>query len=440
MANELEKASLLKAQEVLPPKPPGPVGLRSATRWHVAPRLASYGIAIFFAWLLLSMMLPTVFSHSSERAVVDAPVKLVTTPVEGIVTAQQVKVGTPFQAGDTLMTVQNPNVDRSLLADLTGKKLENQQQYDAAKAKLESDQTRLAITNEQLAKYQLAAQKNHAAKVRAIQSRLAVAKAQVDQQEDIVNRNQALQWAGAVSEAYTNASKYQLSILSNSKEAIKAELDNAVNDSQASKGKVFFSAADGSAQTLTQRRDDLVAEIAQLESQLTQTGKSGHSIDDLIAQESERVNRMSNFEIKAYGNGVVEDVLAPPGTRVNAGATLIRSTECSDERVVAVFPRSLSDELLPGAKLKIKVDGVPDPLDASVAEILPRAPDGEQARYLVPFPPIEKTEIYLIAKLDKPLSGLPRKPGEAPSSSCAMGHWAKVSIEKPWWSRLRALL
>lgn len=418
-------------------------GSRELTKrplWHVVPRLTSYGVAVFIVWVILTVMFPPVFTRSSERAVVDGPVNLVTTPVEGVVAGQRIPVGASFAPGDTLMSVQNQNVDRALLVELTGKKLDNQQRYDAAKAKLDGDQARLDATDQETRKYQAAAQAEHAAKIRGIQARMAMAKEQVDQQEDVVNRNQAMQWAGAVSEAYTNASRYQLSILSNSKEAIRAELDSALSNSQAAKGKVYLSSTDGAVSTLAQRHDELSAEITQLKAELTQLAQYGKSVDSLIADEEQRVQRMSNLDIKAYDSGMVQDVLAPPGTRVAAGATLLRSTNCAQPRVVAVFPRSLSNDMLPGAKVTVRVDGVGAPLAGKVAEILPRAPDGEQARYFVPFPPIEKNEIYLIAKLDKPLPALPQHSAGASADRCALGRWAKVSLDQPWWGHMRALI
>lgn len=428
----------LRTDELAPAR--GGRELSKRPLWHMVPRLTSYAVAIFVVWVILTVMFPPVFTRSSERAVVDGPVNLVTTPVEGVVAGQHVAVGTSFAPGDTLMSVQNPNIDRALLVELTGKKLDTQQRYDAAKAKLEGDQSRLAATDQETKKYQAAAQAEHAAKIRGIEARMAVAREQVDQQEDVVNRNQAMQWAGAVSEAYTNASRYQLSILSNSKEAIRAELDNALSSSQAAKGKVYLSSTDGAVSTLAQRHDELTAEITQLQAELTQLEQYGKSVDTLIATEEQRLQRMSNLDIKAYDTGMVQDVLAPPGTRVAAGATLLRSTNCAQPRVVAVFPRSLSNDMLPGAKVTVRVDGVGAPMSGKVAEILPRAPDGEQARYFVPFPPIEKNEIYLIAKLDKPLPAPPQQGAATSADRCAMGRWAKVSLDQPWWGHMRTLI
>jgi len=402
---------------------------------RIVPRLASYGMVAFIIWVILSVMFPPVFTRSSERAVVNSPVNLVTTPVEGIVSDQVVAVGSTFKQGEPLMTLKNPNMDRALLMELTGKQLDNQQRYEAAKAKLQSDQTMLASTSDQVKRYQAAAQQQHAARIKGIESRLEVARQQIDQQEDVVNRNQAMQWAGAVSQAYTDASRNQLTVLNGQRDAIRAELDSATSSSNAARNKVYMSNADGAVGPLTQRQDELRAEISQLQSETTQLQENGKSVENMVQAEQQRLDRVSNLEIKAFTSGVVEDVLAPPGTRVAAGATLMRTTSCSQPSVVAVFPRSLSKDLLPGSKVSVQVDGVGTPLQGSVAEILPRAPEGDQARYFVPFPPIEKSEIYLIAKLDKPLPDVKRG-GGAQTDRCALGHWAKVSLARPWYQGL----
>ncbi|AOI49381.1 HlyD family secretion protein [Burkholderia oklahomensis] len=400
--------------------------------WHLVPRTAGYGVVFFVIWMVLTMMFPNIFTRSSERAVVDSQVTLVTSPVEGIVTEQHVAIGKSFEANQPLMTVQNPNIDRALLIDLTGKALDNQQRYDAARAELAGDESQLAATQHDLQRYQAASQREHAADIHALQARLAAAKAQVDQQEDVVNRNQAMQWAGAVSEAYTNASRYQLSILSNAKAAAAAELEHAITNGDASRSKVYASATDGPVASLAQRSRLLSADIVQRKAEMTQFEAYGQSVNKLIDAEKERLERLTNLEIRSSEPGIVEDVLAPPGTRVAAGATLIRASNCAQSRVVAVFPRSLSDDLLPGTHLNVRMDGVPFLLPASVAEVLPRASEGEQARYFVPFPPIEKNEIYVIAKLDRPLSSLPHGASAGPAERCAMGHWAKVSLDQSW--------
>jgi multidrug resistance efflux pump len=404
---------------------------------YAVPRLTSYALVLFGIWLILTVMFPTFFTRSTDRAVINSPVSLVTTPVEGIVTGQSAVVGSTFTAGQSLMTLKNPNLDRGLLMELMGKLLDSQQRYDTLKAKLEGDQALLLQTEADIKRYQTTSARDHAGKIRGIQARLAAANQQVAMQQEVVNRNQDMQWVGAVSEAYTSVSRTQLAALTGTRNAIRAELDAAVGNSQSARSKVYTTETDSMVSTLVQKQTELNTEITQLQAEMKQQKEYGESVGKLVSVEQDRLERLSNYDVKAFSTGVVQDVLAPPGTRVSAGATLIRTTNCSESRVVAVFPRSLSNKLLPGTKVMVSVDGASAPQPGSVSEILPRAPDGDQARYFVPFPPIEKNEIYLIAKLDRPM---PQIPGAtSPSDSCGLGHWARVSLD-PWWSGLVAHL
>jgi multidrug resistance efflux pump len=352
--------------------------------------------------------------------------------------------------------IQNQNVDRSTLVELTSKKVELAQQYDAVSNQLEASRTRLASADQQMTQYQTATQKINDANVSAIRSKLAVASTQIDAQTDIVNRDSTLAAAGAISGSVSDTSKYQLAELQNGKAAIEAELQAAETDSQASKNKVFFDGKDSGVSMLAHEREDLHNTVDQLTAQASALQQSESTIDQLVAKERDRVERMSDFEIKAYGDGVVKDVLAPAGTQVSAGATLIRAVDCSRAQVVAVFPRSLGDSLLPGTRLKVRVDGVDHPLGASVSGLLPRASDGDQARYFVPFPSIESNEIYALATFDKPLDGNAQGgtvesgsvqgnnsagPGTGGSAgTCKLGQWVQVSIDRPWAGRLEAMI
>lgn len=436
-------------QQVLLPAPrplvrptglPGPRRRREVSvrpLWYAVPRVGSYLLVLLGIWLILSVMFPSFFMRSTDRAVIDSPVHLITTPVEGVVTTQNIAVGGQFKAGQSIMTLKNPNLDRGLLMQLMGKLLDSQKRYAALKTQLDSDQARVTQIDADIKRYQNTSSSEHANLIRGIKARLAAANRQVAMQQQVVSRNQAMEEAGAVSAAYTSTSRAQLAALTGTRDSIRTELDSAVGVSQAARGKIYTTSTDSSVGSMVQKQDTLRVEIGQLQAELAQQKSYGESMGKLVSVEQTRLERLSNYNVSAYSSGVVQEVLAPVGTRVAAGATLMRAVNCSEARVVAVFPRTLSQKLLPGTKVSVHVDGMSDPVPASVSEILPRAPEGDQARYIVPFPPIEKNEIYLIAKLDQPITNLPGSKSQA--DGCALGHWAQVSLN-PWWKGLVARL
>ncbi len=111
------KPTLPTRRPTLPAPPPGakpddpPVARRGGTLslrplWQIVPRLAvAMGWSPSSSGWCLSVMFPPVFTRSSERAQVNSPVNLVTTPVEGIVTKQIVAVGSTFAQGQSPMTL-----------------------------------------------------------------------------------------------------------------------------------------------------------------------------------------------------------------------------------------------------------------------------------------------------------------------------------------------
>ncbi len=94
-----------------------------------------------------------------------------------------------------------------------------------------------------------------------------------------------MQWAGAVSQAYTDASRNQLTVLAGNRDAIQAELDTARGSSEAARGKVYMSSTDGALGSLAQRQDELRAENVQLEAEIKQLEEYGQSVDKLVAAE-----------------------------------------------------------------------------------------------------------------------------------------------------------
>ncbi len=81
--------------------------------------------------------------------------------------------------------------------------------------------------------------------------------------------------AGAVSQAYTDASRNQLTVLAGSRDAIQAELDTARGSSEAARGKVYMSSTDGALGSLAQRQEELRAENVQLEAEIKQREEYG---------------------------------------------------------------------------------------------------------------------------------------------------------------------
>ncbi|MEF9673221.1 hypothetical protein QNM99_17460 [Pseudomonas sp. PCH446] len=72
------------------------------------PRLVGVGILVFILWLLLSTLFMPLLSTSATRAILNAPVILLTTPIDGVVSSLEIKSGASFVQGQKVAVVENP--------------------------------------------------------------------------------------------------------------------------------------------------------------------------------------------------------------------------------------------------------------------------------------------------------------------------------------------
>ena len=96
------------------------------------------------ALLLVNSALPPLLADQSDRAVIDAPITLLTSPIAGEVTSIVGAAGQRLQPNTLVARVENARVDRSTLITLEGKVNELQSALHAANQKKASDNAYVA--------------------------------------------------------------------------------------------------------------------------------------------------------------------------------------------------------------------------------------------------------------------------------------------------------
>ena len=87
-------------------------------------RVFSFSAAGVLGLLLVSGSMPAVLSDSTDRAIIDAPVDLITSPIKGVVSSLTINPGDPVAAGQSLAVVQDNAVDPAKLIELNLKAAE----------------------------------------------------------------------------------------------------------------------------------------------------------------------------------------------------------------------------------------------------------------------------------------------------------------------------
>jgi multidrug efflux pump subunit AcrA (membrane-fusion protein) len=367
------------------------------------PRLAGYALMAFLGWLLLTTLFEPWVSTSATRAVLNAPAVLITTPISGTVTAQYAQNGQAIQPGQPVATVKNTTVARDALTTLLTQRLELQGHLDDLRSHLQADQRMLDYTNGQYKKYQQASVSQLQSTYESIQAQQDATSAKLEELDAKYARAMALERDGAISAAAVEQARSEADAARSEADAMDQNADSVGAGIDAAKRGVYVSAgqdSNGQLPQLSQRRADLQNSIKDEEAQADALGTQLANLNQLIDHEQGRVQTLSDYVVKAYSAGTAQEVVAPVGTQVSAGSTLVRATDCNKTDVVAVFPARMASRLNIGTELRVRVNDSARARDAHITQLLPKATESMQNGFSAPFPYAEDGSVYALAQWD----------------------------------------
>ena len=113
-------------------------------------RSTSSLVAAVLAILMLSAVVPPLVADQSDRAVVNAPVTLLTAPISGDVHDISIRAGEAVTRGQIIARLSNARVDRTTLITLESKAAETKGRLQAAGRRRESSAQYLAALDRSL--------------------------------------------------------------------------------------------------------------------------------------------------------------------------------------------------------------------------------------------------------------------------------------------------
>src|SRR5260370_39143096 len=161
-------------------------------------RVSSLVVAGILSLLLINAVVPPIVADQSDRAVVNAPVTLLTSPIDGEIDSLAANPGQSVEAGDSLAQISDRWLDRGTLNSLEDKASDDREKLASAQANKESDHAYLKSLDSEIAAQieQLKAQFQSQivelrARVAQSESLSEEKKALVDRQSDMVARDAA---------------------------------------------------------------------------------------------------------------------------------------------------------------------------------------------------------------------------------------------------------
>jgi multidrug resistance efflux pump len=399
-----------------------------AGRHPVILRVSSLVVASILSLLMITTVVPPIVADQSDRAVVNAPVTLLTSPIDGEIDSLAISPGHTVEAGDTLAQISNVRLDRTTLISLEEKASEAREKLAAAQANKESDRAYLKMIDSEIANEteQLKAQFQSQilelrARVAQSESQSAEKKALVDRQSDMVARD-------AASTYMLRPTTHQYSAALHNADAENAKLNQKIAQLDAMEKGVYVGDDLIAVGTLVQKRRDIDLDEKRMEIEEKQLSAVLEDLQRLIDTERKRLDTLAEADVRVTTAGKILNVGAAPGRHVNAGDSVASLVDCDKRFVVAIFSYRQGQSMKVGTR--VRVDGASFG-SGIVTAVLPKTSDKIDDRFAVPFPQTERRELYAIIAPDSPADdGTVHSEAAAQHeqpASCNVGQWVTVT-------------
>jgi multidrug resistance efflux pump len=402
-----------------------PQTVSRASRHPMILRASSLVVASVLSLLMITTVVPPIVADQSDRAVVNAPVTLLTAPIEGEIDSVTMNPGHGVEVGDSLARISNVRLDRGTLISLEEKAADAREKLAAAEGNKNSDRAYLKSLDSEIANQieQLKAQFQSQiielrARVAQSESLSGEKKALVDRQSDMVSRN-------AASMDMLAPTKQQYSASLHNADAENAKLNQKTAQLDALQKGVYVGDDLVAIGNLVQKRRDIDLDEKRMEIEEKELSAVLEDHQRLIDAERKRLDTLAEANVRVTTAGDILNVGAAPGRHVNAGDTLASLVDCDKRFVVAIFSYRQGQSMKVGTG--VRVDGASFG-SGIVTAVLPKTSDKIDDRFAVPFPQTERRELYAIIAPDNRIDGTVRPEAAAQhEQSCSVGQWVTVT-------------
>jgi len=410
-------------------------------------RVSSLVVASVLSLLMITTVVPPIVADQSDRAVINAPVTLLTSPIDGEIDSLSMVTGHTVEAGDSIARISNVRLDRGTLISLQEKAGDAREKLASTQAKKDSDRTYLKSLDAEIVAQveQLKAQfQSQIAELRArvaqSESLSAEKKALVDRQSDMVARD-------AASTFMLKPTTQQYSASLHNEDAENAKLNQKVAQLDALQKGIYVGDDLISIGTLVQKRRDIDLDEKRMEIEEKELTAVLADHQRLIDAEQKRLDTLAAADVRVTAPGNILNVGAAPGRHVNAGDMLASLVDCDKRFVVAIFSYRQGQTMKVGTS--VRVDGASFG-SGIVTAVLPKTSDKIDDRFAIPFPQTERRELYAIIAPDNRTGSavqLEAATQHEQSTSCNVGQWVTVTKDdgivpsmSVTWRRLETLV
>lgn len=400
-------------------------------------RVFGYFFAATLFGVVALAMIPNQFFIVSTRAVINAPVQIIPSPIYGRVNDIDLQVGQIVNPGDVRATMSNPNQDQTSLVGLRLEKIDLTERLKNASSTLQRRKDQMEALSAQIETVRAGVVSELAAVVENAEATVRSYEARFNEQDALLKQQEALAKKGLIS-------KESIEPLRQKRNAALSDLDAATVDlkrqrivhSLVEKGVYTGGTVASSLIALELQRKTLATSIADDEASIGEMKDRDKELAGLIAGEEKRVGSAESARVIVQQRGQIVAVHAAQGDFLAQGQPLARTLDCSESFVAAVYAGRDVADLPIGTPAMVNIVSLGQKRTGHVWKIVRYFSSGAEQRYFVDLPEADGHDVYVLVKLDEESS---REPGLASDDrffGCNVGEDVVVSLGEPILNKL----
>lgn len=365
-----------------------------------ASRIAGYLFAFLLLFTIGMSMVPNQFFVVSPKAVINAPVQMIASPIYGRVDKISLQVGQVVNLGDVTATVSNPNQDQTSLTGLRLEKLDLTEKLNNTINVVAERNDQLSKVKAQISDVKDGVLSELGAVISNAQSNVSIYEARLAEQDALLQRATVLK-KGMTSEASVEPQRQKRNAAQGELDAARGELKrNEIVQSLVSRDIYTGGTVAANLLTLEMQRTKLAGDIAEDNIEINQMTERKAQVEKLINREEGRLGKSGAAEVVADHHGQVVSVDASFGDFVMQGQAVAKSLDCTEAFAAAVYRSRDVSSLDIGTPAMVNFRSLGVKKSGHVYKIVRYFDSGQQNRYFAKFPKAEGDEVYVLVKVD----------------------------------------
>ena len=309
------------------------------------------------------------FSIISNDAVINARVAIVRSPIDGVLNLKSLMIGRRVQAREALGSVTDERVDDARVRDLERNAGDLEAESSLLQAKLRNlTETRAELTGRTLS-YQEGRLRQLRAQIHEAEALLAGAQATTQELEASLSRAEELKAKGIQSAAVFDRASTSHSVAALAAKAAAARVETLKIQLAAAAKGTFLGDSYNDTPYSSQRTVEVDLLAAELRATLEERTSRLARVQDHIAVERQRLNRMHEAFLTSPVEGRVWEVALGAGEYARKGQDILRLLDCSTMVVTASVGEKDYNSLRVGDPARFRLAGTRTSYDAVVLRL-----------------------------------------------------------------------